>query len=331
MISYSSRDREFAADLHSFLLAEGVDILYDDSFADAGERVTAAIDDMIRLAQVLIVVLSHHSIASTWVQYELSLFLARRKLDPDLLIIPILLVPCGLPRDIEDLVVIDFTSPMNHSEAKRTLLRRLRAHQEPTQMQRAPRVPLTRPSTFQRGELESLVAQAVDRGMRRMQEDLGAIVQIFQKHQHLMTPDVISRRERAVVSEVWVVTTDLHNDLYDKNIQASVRSNFERQIDYTYFLPPIDFLKQRQEKYEAMYVDFSKYWRFITLPAGVFMPFDEVVIYDARSVAHMWGYAQMKYVVEGRQDDDLFLKLPDRNIVAMAESLRRILEPSGGR
>jgi hypothetical protein len=163
-----------------------------------------------------------------------------------------------------------------------------------------------------------------------MKEDLSSVVHMFQKHQHLMAPDAISRKEQNVRSEVWVVTTDLHNDLFDTNFQQSVRANLSREIEYIYFVEESEYLRQRKLKYTKMYREFNKFWRFVTLPAGVFMPFDEVVIYDARSVGQVWGYAQMKYVVEGRQSDDLFLKLPDRNVVDMARSLKLLLERDEG-
>lgn len=325
MISYSSVDRDFATELEGHLRSYGVATLFDDTFADAGDRVTTILEDMVRGASVLVVILTPDSIDSQWVRFELSLFRTRMIVDNSLKIVPLLLRECDVPEELKSLSIADVSSPVTRPQVLSGVITALRADFSGNDTITASRIS-SRMSNSQRNELESLIDTSINRGMHRLKDELSAIVDMIQKHQHLLTPDAIAKKEQTAAGEVWVLTTHLYNDVEDKDIQRSVRTNFERGVSYVYFVPDTQVIRRRMAQYENLYADYTTQWRFVRLVSGVFMPFDEVVLYDPLETARLWGYAQMKYPISGRQDDDLFLKLPDRNMVDMAKSLERLLD-----
>ena len=69
-ISYSSRDQDFADRLHADLLDAGVVCWYAPENMIIGAKVRQAIDDAIRAADKLLIVLSANSVSSDWVEAE---------------------------------------------------------------------------------------------------------------------------------------------------------------------------------------------------------------------------------------------------------------------
>lgn len=69
-ISYSSRDQDFADRLHADLLDAGVVCWYAPENMIIGAKVRQAIDDAIRAADKLLVVLSTNSVTSDWIEAE---------------------------------------------------------------------------------------------------------------------------------------------------------------------------------------------------------------------------------------------------------------------
>ena len=82
----------------------------------------------------------------------------------------------------------------------------------------------------------------------------------------------------------------------------------KRGINYYYFIVDTEILRKRREKYEEVYETCKDNYHFILLQKS-FMPFDEVVIYDAADDFSRWGYVQIRY-----NEDNLFLRLSDRNL-----------------
>ena len=70
-ISYSRKDLAFVEQLAADLQAAGLDVWYDLSGLEGGERWRIEIEKAIQESQYVIVVLSPNSVASTWVEEEI--------------------------------------------------------------------------------------------------------------------------------------------------------------------------------------------------------------------------------------------------------------------
>jgi TIR domain/Pentapeptide repeats (8 copies) len=71
-ISYSSHDQDFAERLYADLLNKGVRCWYASEDMDIGDEIRPRIDETIRLYDKLLLVFSNHSVASSWVAYEVK-------------------------------------------------------------------------------------------------------------------------------------------------------------------------------------------------------------------------------------------------------------------
>lgn len=71
-ISYSSKDQEFAERLYVDLQNKGVRCWFASEDMKIGDKIRPHIDETIRLYDKLLVVLSEHSITSSWVAYEVE-------------------------------------------------------------------------------------------------------------------------------------------------------------------------------------------------------------------------------------------------------------------
>ena len=71
-ISYSSQDQEFVERLYADLQAKGVRCWYAPEDLKIGDEFRNRIDESIRMYDKLLVILSQHSIDSSWVEYEVK-------------------------------------------------------------------------------------------------------------------------------------------------------------------------------------------------------------------------------------------------------------------
>jgi hypothetical protein len=71
-LSYSNQDQDFAEQLYADLQNTGVRCWFAPEDLDVGDTIRPRIDELIRLYDKLIVVLSEHSMASIWVAYEVE-------------------------------------------------------------------------------------------------------------------------------------------------------------------------------------------------------------------------------------------------------------------
>jgi uncharacterized protein YjbI with pentapeptide repeats len=71
-ISYSSKDQDFAECLYADLQAAGVRCWFAPEDMKIGDRIRLRIDESIRLHDKLLLVLSEHSVASKWVEFEVE-------------------------------------------------------------------------------------------------------------------------------------------------------------------------------------------------------------------------------------------------------------------
>jgi hypothetical protein len=71
-ISYSSKDQEFADRLHADLQDKGVRCWFAPHDMPIGGKIIDAIDEAIRLRDKVLLILSEHSVASDWVEEEVT-------------------------------------------------------------------------------------------------------------------------------------------------------------------------------------------------------------------------------------------------------------------
>jgi hypothetical protein len=71
-ISYSSRDDEFAQRLHADLQNNNVRCWFAPEDLKIGDKIRSAIDESIRIYDKLLLILSEHSVRSTWVEHEVE-------------------------------------------------------------------------------------------------------------------------------------------------------------------------------------------------------------------------------------------------------------------
>ena len=121
-------------------------------------------------------------------------------------------------------------------------------------------------------------------------------------------------------------------------IPSILENLLEKGIHYTFFVPDSDLAKRAIEKIHKQFQEKSKdepsvtykdvskdavfnsevihvgsgQYQFIFLEQGVFMPFDELVIYDGENPSASWGYIQMRY--ESSEDTPLTLRVPQRSL-----------------
>ena len=94
-ISYASHDQDFAERIYADLQSKGVRCWFAPENLEIGDPIRSRIEETIRRYDKLIVVLSEHSISSTWVAYEVEQALNKEPAG-----IPNVLYPIRLDTDV---------------------------------------------------------------------------------------------------------------------------------------------------------------------------------------------------------------------------------------
>lgn len=144
-ISYSTKDQEFATRLHADLQQNGVRCWFAPHDVQGGKKLHKQIDDAIRLYDKLLLILSHDSMNSEWVNTEISKARKREAEERRQMLFPVRLVPfeelqsweCfdadrgkDSAREIREYFIPDFSEWKNHDsygKAFAELLRDLKA------------------------------------------------------------------------------------------------------------------------------------------------------------------------------------------------------------
>jgi len=90
-ISYSSKDQEFADQLHADLQAKGVRCWFAPHDIHGGRKIHEQIDEAIRLHDKLLLILSENSMSSNWVKTEIANARQREEQEKKNLLFPITL------------------------------------------------------------------------------------------------------------------------------------------------------------------------------------------------------------------------------------------------
>jgi TIR domain/Pentapeptide repeats (8 copies) len=88
-LSYSSKDQDFAERLYADLQSGGVRCWFAPEDMKTGDRIRQRIEESIRLYDKLLLVLSQHSITSSWVEFEMEAALAKENSRNTLVLFPI--------------------------------------------------------------------------------------------------------------------------------------------------------------------------------------------------------------------------------------------------
>jgi uncharacterized protein YjbI with pentapeptide repeats len=132
-ISYSSKDQAFADRLHADLQAKGVRCWFAPHDMRTGDRIRTRIDEVIRIHQKLLLILSENAIASGWVEKEVETAFEREQEAKDTVLFPIRLdatvieQTTGWAADIKRTRhITDFTRWKDHDAYSKGLERLLR-------------------------------------------------------------------------------------------------------------------------------------------------------------------------------------------------------------
>ena len=112
----------------------------------------------------------------------------------------------------------------------------------------------------------------------------------------LLAPYTISYKEKDTKEEVWIVSENFNNDLYDKIISASVLENMrDRKITYCYFARKSKEAWLNKKLAKKLPIELQNNYKTIAISDDALLPFEELAIYDPENQARRWGYAQMTY------------------------------------
>ena len=130
-LSYSSKDEAFAKQLYADLQSQGVRCWFALEDMKTGEKIRHRIDESIRLYDKLLLVLSEHSITSTWVEHEVEMALAKEQKVKRTVLFPIRLDTAimdmeqdGWPAEVRHTRhITDFTNWKHHDDYQKALTR----------------------------------------------------------------------------------------------------------------------------------------------------------------------------------------------------------------
>lgn len=109
-ISHSSRDKEYANFIAAYLRAAGHEVWLDTWKFKPGDNLIEKVDEGLREAEVLIVVVSKHSLQSKWVKHEFSALAFRNIAGETTRIIPVLIDASTVPDYLAQYLYVDLTS-----------------------------------------------------------------------------------------------------------------------------------------------------------------------------------------------------------------------------
>lgn len=131
-ISYSSKDEELAQRLYADLQSRGVRCWFAPENLKIGERFRPRIDEVIRVHDKLLVLLSEHSVASSWVEKEVETAMESEDEQKRTILFPVRLddavmeIKAGWPADVRRTRHIgDFRRWKEHDEYQKAFARLL--------------------------------------------------------------------------------------------------------------------------------------------------------------------------------------------------------------
>ena len=108
-LSYSVKDGKLVEEIATKLIADGFDVFYDKLCIFPGQNIHIVLESALEKSIKIIYFLTPNSIKSEWIPYEINYYWRNIHLQNEGKMIPLLLIKCDIPRNIENLKFIDFT------------------------------------------------------------------------------------------------------------------------------------------------------------------------------------------------------------------------------
>lgn len=126
-LSHTSGDKPFVHQLRKDLMAHGVEHAWiDEAEIEVGDSLIAKIEEGMKGARFVGVVLSSKSINAPWVKKELETAMTREIAKGEVVVLPFLYEKCDIPPFLTGKLYADFTSDDQYEESLKKVLRRLR-------------------------------------------------------------------------------------------------------------------------------------------------------------------------------------------------------------
>jgi len=109
-ISYSHENNDFVQKLATNLVRHNTHVWVDTWELNVGDSIVQRVQDAIKSASALLVVLSKASVASEWCKREFSAGLVRELEEKQVIVLPLLLEDCDIPIFLRDKLYADFRS-----------------------------------------------------------------------------------------------------------------------------------------------------------------------------------------------------------------------------
>lgn len=107
-LSHNSNDKRFVRRLAGRLSDAGVVVWLDEAVLNIGDSLIDKISEGIQEMEFLAAVISRNSVASSWVQKELSLAMSKEISGRRVVVLPIVIDDCELPESLRDKLYADF-------------------------------------------------------------------------------------------------------------------------------------------------------------------------------------------------------------------------------
>lgn len=126
-MSHTGKDKPFVRQLAKDLKARGVPKVWiDEAEIEIGDSLTEKIDEGMKETRYIGIVLSSKSIDAPWVKKELDIAINREIAEGEVVVLPLLIERCEIPRFLNGKLYGDFTDADQYEESLQKLLRKLR-------------------------------------------------------------------------------------------------------------------------------------------------------------------------------------------------------------
>lgn len=127
-ISHSSKDKDFVKKLSGFLLKHGIPSWVDEAEIRYGDSLNQKISKAIETIDIVIAVISTHSVESSWVRQELDWAMSKEIVSNKVVIIPIIIDKCDVPFFLCNKLYADFTDQTEYLKTIDKLVHSIHYH-----------------------------------------------------------------------------------------------------------------------------------------------------------------------------------------------------------
>ena len=132
-LSHNRKDKPFVRELARYFKQYGIKVWVDEAEIKIGDSLINKVGEAIKKNAFVGVVISRHSVNSTWVEKELQIALQREFREKRVVVLPMLLDDSELPIFLSDKLYANFSAPERYYTELGKLLDTLGAHQKPGQ------------------------------------------------------------------------------------------------------------------------------------------------------------------------------------------------------